>query len=247
MKRPAISHGRRRRFGAASFLWLNLAVALLAARAVEPYLATNAVDSIALLPPPPSLEAVEQATDLAAVHAAFEATPEDERWRAEREAPLVPERFAPVIGEWFDTKRLPKTAHLLERAKLCARAPVAAAKEHWKRPRPYELDARLRFGGKPESTWSYPSGHSTVGTLQALVLAELFPERREAILAIGRRIGWDRVRTAKHFPSDVYAGRTLGQAIFRALQTNAAFQRDLEAARAEVTAAQRGTISNPAP
>lgn len=227
-----------RRAGVASFLWLNLALALVATRAVEPYLATNAVDSVALLPPPPSIEAVEQATDMAAVRAAFKATPEHERERAEAEATLVPERFAPVIGEWFVPARLPRTAHLMQRAKLCARAPVAAAKEHWKRPRPYELDARLRFGSKPESSYSYPSGHATVGTIQALVLAELFPERREAILALGRRIGWDRVRTAKHFPSDVYAGRTLGQAIFRALQTNAEFQRDLEAAKAEVAAAR---------
>lgn len=238
MKRFSAELSVTRRARVASFLWLNLAVALVAARAVEPYLATNAVDSVALLPPPPSIEAVEQATDLAAVRAAFKATPERERWRAEMEAPLVLERFAPVIGEWFVPARLPKTAHLMERAKLCARAPVAAAKEHWKRQRPYELDARLRFGGKPESSYSYPSGHATVGTIQALVLAELFPERREAILALGRRIGWDRVRTAKHFPSDVYAGRTLGQAVFRALQTNAEFQRDLEAAKAEVAAAR---------
>lgn len=228
-----------RRARLAHFLWLNLALALIAAHAVEPYLPTNAVDSVALLPPPPSIEAVEQATDLAAVRAAFKATPERERRRAEAEAALVPERFAPVIGEWFVPARLPATAHLLERAKLCARAPVAHAKENWKRQRPYELDARLRFGGKPESTYSYPSGHSTVGTIQALVLAEVVPDRREAILALGRRIGWDRVRTAKHFPSDVYAGRTLGQAIFRALQANAEFQRDLQAAKAEVAAARQ--------
>lgn len=246
IQRPTTRQGAARRFRAAGFSWLILALALWGARAVEPYLATNALDSIALLPPPPSIEAVEQAADLAAVRAAFKATPEAERLRAEAEASLVVDRFAPVIGEWFVPDRLPKTAHLLERAKLCARAPVAAAKEFWKRPRPYELDAELRFGHKPESSYSYPSGHSTVGTVQALVLAALVPDRRDAILERGRRIGWDRVRTGKHFPSDVYAGRTLGQAIFRALQSNAEFQRDLEAAKAEVAAARQAALA-PAP
>ncbi len=228
-----------------AMLGLSLVAGLLARRAIEPYLPTNALDSVALLPPPPSIEPVEQAADLAAVRAAFAATPERERHRAEVEAALVPERFAPALGKWFVPGRLPKTAHLLERAKLCARAPVHTAKEYWKRQRPYELDASLRFGRKPESSYSYPSGHSTVGTLLALVLAELVPDRREAILAIGRRIGWDRVRTAKHFPSDVYAGRTLGQAIFRALQANPEFCHDLEAAKAEIAAA-RQTTSVPA-
>ena len=74
--------------------------------------------------------------------------------------------------------------------------------------------------------------------MQALLLAELFPERKEAILAIGRNIGWDRVLIGKHFPTDIYAGRMLGQAIVRELLANPAFQHDLAEAKAEVQAAQ---------
>jgi acid phosphatase (class A) len=88
--------------------------------------------------------------------------------------------------------------------------------------------------GKPERNASYPSGHATRGMAQALVLAELFPEKREAILEIGRKIGWDRVLIGKHFPTDVYAGRVLGQAIVREMMKSEAFQRDLAAAKAEV-------------
>jgi acid phosphatase (class A) len=68
------------------------------------------------------------------------------------------------------------------------------------------------------------------------VLAELFPEKREAILTIGRDIGWDRVLIGKHFPTDVYAGRVLGQAIVRELRANAAFEHDLANAKAEIAA-----------
>lgn len=72
--------------------------------------------------------------------------------------------------------------------------------------------------------------------MQSLILAEVFPERRAAILDFGRTIGWDRVIIGKHYPTDVNAGRVLGQAIFRELMKSPAFQRDLAAAKAEVQA-----------
>ena len=101
----------------------------------------------------------------------------------------------------------------------------------------YQIDPSLSFG-EPEGTNSYPSGHSTVGTVDALVLAELFPEKRAAILALGRQIGWDRVLTGYHFLTDVRAGRVLGQAIVRELMANPAFQHDLAEAKAEIAAAK---------
>ena len=85
--------------------------------------------------------------------------------------------------------------------------------------------------------YSYPSGHSTRGTLFALLLAELFPDRREAILAKGRDSGWLRVQGGVHYPTDIYAGRVLGQALARKFLSSPAFQRDFAAAQAELQAA----------
>jgi len=70
------------------------------------------------------------------------------------------------------------------------------------------------------------------------VLAEVFPEKKEAILQIGRDIGWDRVLIGKHFLSDIQAGRVLGQAIVRELLASPAFQHDLAEAKAEIRSAQ---------
>jgi acid phosphatase (class A) len=116
--------------------------------------------------------------------------------------------------------------------------PINTVKDHWKRRRPYQVDERLAVVS-PEKDYGYPSAHSTRGTLQALLLAELFPEHKEAILEIGRELGWDRVLLGKHFPTDIYAGRVLGQALGRELLASPAFQRDLAEARMEVQAAQR--------
>jgi acid phosphatase (class A) len=110
---------------------------------------------------------------------------------------------------------------------------IDTPKNHWKRSRPYEIDRKLTLG-EPEPSRSYPSGHSIRGTLQALMLAELFPERKEPILEMGRNIGWDRVLIGKHFPTDIYAGRVVAYAIFHELMASPAFVHDLSEAKAEV-------------
>jgi acid phosphatase (class A) len=70
----------------------------------------------------------------------------------------------------------------------------------------------------------------------ALVLADLFPARREAIVAQARRLGWHRVEIGRHYPTDIYAGRVFAQAIVREMKKNASFQADFAAARAELAA-----------
>jgi membrane-associated phospholipid phosphatase len=87
--------------------------------------------------------------------------------------------------------------------------------------------------------YSYPSGHSTRGTVFALLLAELFPGQREAILAKGREAGWLRVQGGVHYPSDIYAGRVLGQELARDFLHRPEFQADLAAAKAELAAGTR--------
>ncbi len=87
-----------------------------------------------------------------------------------------------------------------------------------------------------DTSYSYPSGHSTRGTLYALVLSEIFPEKKEAILAESRTIGWHRIELAMHFPTDVFAGRVLAQAIVRELKADPAFRHDLAEVKAEIRA-----------
>jgi acid phosphatase (class A) len=114
------------------------------------------------------------------------------------------------------------------------------AKNVFQRPRPYHV-APDRFPHSIEhespTHYSYPSGHSTRATVFAGLLAELWPDQREAILATGRECGWLRVEGGVHYPTDIYADRVLGQAIVRELLRNPAFQRDFAAVRAELAAA----------
>ncbi len=80
---------------------------------------------------------------------------------------------------------------------------------------------------------SYPSGHAMNGYVVGLVLSEVFPDRRQAILARGARYGDNRVACGVHHPSDVEEGRLLGIAYFNKLSTDPTFQADLKCAQAE--------------
>ena len=80
---------------------------------------------------------------------------------------------------------------------------------------------------------SYPSGHSLRGWLIGLVLAQVAPERAEALLARS----WDycnsRVIVGAHWQSDVDNSRTAASVGFGALQTNDRFRAHLLEARQE--------------
>lgn len=114
---------------------------------------------------------------------------------------------------------------------------VDIVKYYWNRKRPY-LDDPSLADGKPVAGGSYPSGHSTRGMTYALVLTELFPDKRGELLTMGRSIGWHRVILAKHFPTNVFAGRVLAQAIIREMKVSPDFQRDLAEVKAEIAISQ---------
>jgi acid phosphatase (class A) len=220
--------------GRALACWLLVGMAAIGV-AQESYLASSHLDGIALLPPPPTEGSSEAAADLATVRAVFHGRTPAQESLATQDAKLSFFLFSPAIGPWFQPGKLPKTEALYLRVRKAIQPAISAPKNHWKRRRPYQVDEQLSLG-KPEPSYSYPSGHSTCGTVYAAVLAEVFPQKREAILAIGREIGWDRVIIGKHFPTDVFAGRVLGQAIARELLASPAFQRDLAEAKAEADA-----------
>ena len=188
---------------------------------------------MALLAPPPLAGSAEQAADLASTFAVFNGrSPADEAvGNAEENLSIF--NFAPAIGTNFQSGRFPKTEALLKEVAKETSTVVGIPKKYYNRPRPFQVDARLLVG-EPEHGFSYPSGHSTFGTVEAALLAELFPQQAGAILETGRNFGWHRVQMGKHYPTDVYAGRVLGRAIVRELKASAAFQHDFAEAAAEV-------------
>jgi acid phosphatase (class A) len=224
-------------FPAISLLVALAAQPLLADKTELHYLAPETPDAVALLAPPPLAGSPEQAADLAEVRTVSANASPAEKAAAMKEKSITIFNFSPVIGTVFAPGKLPKAESFLDRVKEDAENEVGTAKNYWKRPRPYSVDPTLA-NGKLEKSFSYPSGHSTESMVIALVLADLFPEKRDGILAEARLIGWHRVEIARHYATDIYAGRVFAQAIVREMKKSAEFQKDFAAAKAEIEAAQ---------
>ena len=219
-----------------SFLLLAVVGDSLRAEARH-YLPAGEPDSAIFLAPPPLPGSAEQAADMAAVVAICHACTTNEAALAFGEKKFSMFSFTPAIGEFLQPGKVPKTEAFFQRLQKDAAAAADAAKDYWKRPRPFTVDPTLA-SGKLEKSFGYPSGHSTEATVLALVLADVFPAKREGIMAVGRDIGWHRLWIARHYPTDIYAGRVLAQAIVREMKSNPDFQRDFAEAKSEIAAAQ---------
>ncbi len=230
------------RFRTAAFLVSLLLSTSVPAFADKPYLAANHPDGIGLLPPPAAPDSPEGRAELSFVRSVVHERTAEEKARAENDSTLAFSVFKSAIGPVFDLERLPKTDALLQKVKKEIGELIDTPKNHFKRLRPYQLDESLSQG-KPEPSFGYPSGHSTRGTVYAMVLGEVVPGKKDGILQIGRDIGWDRVILGKHFPSDIQAGRVLGQAIVYELLQSPSFKRDLDEAKAEMLKALQSTVS----
>ena len=202
------------------------------------YLTGKKPNAIELLAPPPLPDSPEQAADMAEVQAVYHAATSNDIADAYSEKKFNIFNFTPAIGDFFVAGKFPKTEAFFDNVQKDAETVTDNAKYFYKRPRPYVTDPSL-INGKLEKSFSYPSGHSTESMVLALVLSDLFPDKHDAIIAKARSIGWHRVQTARHYPTDIYAGRVLAQAIVKQMEKNDDFQKDLAEAKAEIAAGQK--------
>jgi len=202
------------------------------------FLAPDAVSATTLLCPPPLPDSAEQAADLNEVRAVYHVASSNDMAAAYSEKKFSIFTFTPVVGDFFQSNNLPRTTAFFEKVQLDAETVTDLGKLYFHRPRPFTVDTNLA-NGKLEKSFSYPSGHSTESMVIALVLADLIPDKHDTIIAKARNIGWHRVEIARHYMTDIYAGRTLAQAIVREMKTNADFQKDFAGAQAEIAAAQK--------
>lgn len=212
------------------------------------YLPSTALpDSLQLVPPPPASGTAAQALDEAVARrsAALRDTP---RWsQAQADAdlrfPRAAGTFACALGVEVSETATPHLYQLLRRSAVDLGRATGAAKEHYKRQRPFLVNGQALC--TPEGrdhlarSGSYPSGHSSVGWGWALILAEIAPERTDDLLARGRSYGESRNVCNVHWHSDVVQGRQVGAGTVARLHADPVFVADLAAARAEVASARQ--------
>jgi acid phosphatase (class A) len=143
------------------------------------------------------------------------------------------EIVAGPLGPDFTAQKYPAAFALLERVQQDESVLNSTLKKEYKRLRPYEAHPEVKALFEV-GQFSYPSGHTSGAYTLAIILGELFPEKKAAFLARAEAVGRSRIVAGVHYPSDVEQGKNLAQALSAALLANADFQRDLSAVKAEI-------------
>lgn len=182
-----------------------------------------------LVPPPPAPGSPAEKAQIAELHRIVAAASPERLARAraddKQEDPSI---FNETLG--VDLRTMPATWELLALVHNEANVATNDAKEYFHRVRPWAVDPTLpncdAGTGKPP-TRSYPSGHSSLSYSVGLVLAQLVPERAEAVLSKAQDYAESREICGVHYPSDTEASHVIGTIVATRLLGNPAFQAKL--------------------
>ena len=195
-------------------------------------------DLTTILPGPPAAGSAGAQADQR-VFAQERGAVDGDRWRqaAADVSSDLPARFSDALGFTLDLAQLPATRRLLDRFGADRSAAVGAAKAHWQSRRPFiGSTAPICEPRTPElaANGDYPSGHTAHGWAFALLMAELLPDRADALLARGRDYGQSRWICGSHSRSAVEGGYLAAAAIVARAHGDATFRADMTRAAREL-------------
>lgn len=201
---------------------------------LNPYPIADKVDLTRLLAPPPARDSAQTKMEIDELLKIQAERTDDQAAFAVADHVYDVFRFSDVMGPDFRPDKLPLTKAFFDRVVDTSKSVVEPAKDYWERDRPAAVDSRIRPVMKEAKSFSYPSGHSTAGTLMAVILSDMVPEKSAAIFARGWEFARNRLVAGEHFPSDIQAGRIAGTVIASHLFENGEFRADYAAARIEL-------------
>lgn len=149
--------------------------------------------------------------------------------------------FRTVLGDQFNASNPGLTATRALSQDICeeGNAIVTVQKTKFGRKRPFLVDPSLKPATDIsflKTSPSYPSGHSLIGYLEALTLAEILPTKRDEILARAQEFERERNLLGIHFLSDIAAARGVAYSAYDLIARTPKFKKELVAASAEIQA-----------
>ncbi|WP_312626873.1 phosphatase PAP2 family protein [Scandinavium sp.] len=135
---------------------------------------------------------------------------------------FLSDALGPSLGKAFlaayDKGELSKAAALIKASEVS----TGAAKKHFNYARPFLAqgntihlvpDDTVVKDNKPYTAGggSFPSGHTNTGVTDALLLAQMLPERYDALVVRGARYGYSRIVLGVHYPLDIMGSRMVAQ------------------------------------
>ncbi|NIG13145.1 phosphatase PAP2 family protein [Pantoea sp. Cy-640] len=161
---------------------------------------------------------------------------------------FLADALGPRLGKAFlaayDKGEIAQAAALIKASEVS----TSAAKKHFNYPRPFlqpgntihlvpddvVINDNQRYtadGG------SFPSGHTNTGYTDALLLAEMVPERFNALLTRGARYGYSRLVLGVHYPLDVIGSRMVAERNVAHYLNDGQYQMLFRQARAQLRSA----------
>jgi acid phosphatase (class A) len=215
------------------------------------YLAPNALDVVAILPPAPRGGDARDESDRR-IFRETRAFKDSARWQmAHDDADASPRAmlkdFACSLDLDVAPAEAPHLVRMLERVAVDTARGAGIAKEYYQRPRPFRyLEGPVCLPRESlGNSYDYPSGHATAGWTWGVVLAQVAPAHASAVLARGRSIGDSRVICGVHNASSVEAARLAASATMALVSATHAYRVDLDAARGEYEQLQRTVKMRP--
>ena len=172
---------------------------------------------IKLLASPPCDDCDETKAELKELTQMQEARTPAEQEHAKADITISIPRFLEGANIKFDPAALDKCKDFFEKLFKVTKEASDNAKKTFCRTRPFNLLGNtlqpLQSPDELKNVPSYPSGHTTYGTLMGTVLARMLPEKRDELYARIADYGHSRMIAGVHYRSDVDAGKVLGSAI----------------------------------
>ncbi|WP_413721655.1 acid phosphatase [Sodalis sp. RH24] len=135
---------------------------------------------------------------------------------------FLADALGPRLGKAFldayEKGEIAKAAALIKNSEIS----TSAAKDHFNYDRPFLRpanqihlvpdDSVVKDGHPYTATaGAFPSGHTNTGYTDALLLAEMLPERFVPLLDRGARYGYSRIVLGVHYPLDVIGSRMVAE------------------------------------
>jgi acid phosphatase (class A) len=204
------------------------------------FISEDLLNPATLLPPPVSPDSAEGKAELELVRATVKAAPPADIKRAAVDDEDETVSLYAIVLPGFDIKTLPATALLFKHVENDQNYATKKAKTYFARKRPFELDPAIPTcvpSAQGKAPTSYPSGHSTLGFTDGIILAHLIPSKATAILVRAKDYANNRVICGVHFPSDTVASQALATGLAIEMMQSPQFQKEFAAAKAELMAA----------
>jgi acid phosphatase (class A) len=200
-------------------------------------LSSSVADLTLLLAPPPAQDSEQTKAEIKELKNYQSARTKDQEAYAQADVEKSVFRFKNVLGDKFTGENLPLTTALFDKVIKVSKDTVDPAKDFYNRPRPFMFDATVKPAVTLDKSPSYPSGHATVGTVMAILLADMVPEKKAELYKRGWEYAQNRVIGGVHYRSDIEAGRISGTVIAALLLKDKKFAKEMEAAKAELRTA----------